>query len=288
MAKPELGENNANDILRLNVGGRTGIAVSRRTLTVFRKSMLAEQFSGRCDAMLDRDSDGNIFIDQDPDLFQTLLNFLRDKNNEGNNDRIKAIAPPCSHRFDLLLSYYGLLHEVYGFGWTFDPKQSMAYRDVLIEDNCVTSPNTTRTFVFAPEGHSRSIKAFTLKILSDDIKLEAGFWVNQPDGDYWKAESYGYTMEADFQNGVLMCHGNHCRRNIQPSIPKGSKIRFTATWDKGAVFSCQVLGSKGLKFDCQAQEGPGLESYAKAAMDYKIPYILLRGKVEISEVELEG
>jgi hypothetical protein len=51
------------DVLRFNVGGAR-IDVLRRTLTSVEGSMLAAKFSGRWDDSLEKDADGNFFIDQ--------------------------------------------------------------------------------------------------------------------------------------------------------------------------------------------------------------------------------
>ena len=48
---------NGSDVIHLNVGGSTNIAVLRRTLTHFENSMLASRFSGRWDDSMD----GNFF-----------------------------------------------------------------------------------------------------------------------------------------------------------------------------------------------------------------------------------
>ena len=57
--KPE----GCSEVLHLNVGGDL-TAVLRRTLTSVEGSMLASRFSGRWDNSLERDRDGNFFIDQ--------------------------------------------------------------------------------------------------------------------------------------------------------------------------------------------------------------------------------
>jgi hypothetical protein len=67
-----------SDVLHLNVGG-TCIAVLRRTLTSVEDSMLASRFSGRWDDSLEKDRDGNFFIDQPIELFLPMVNYLRAK-----------------------------------------------------------------------------------------------------------------------------------------------------------------------------------------------------------------
>eukprot|EP01052_Picozoa_sp_SAG31_P013546 SAG31_NODE_816_length_11865_cov_38.805116_13_plen_408_part_00 len=72
------------DVLPLNVGG-VKTWVSRRTLCLYEPSLLAAQFSGRWDDNVEKDADGNFFVDQPYELFKPLLDFLR----------AKAIATPA-------------------------------------------------------------------------------------------------------------------------------------------------------------------------------------------------
>lgn len=69
-----------NDILTLNVGGKSLVQTLRSTMTVVRGSVLAALFGGHWDTSLIRDNNGNIFVDQDPDIFLPLLNYLRVMN----------------------------------------------------------------------------------------------------------------------------------------------------------------------------------------------------------------
>ena len=77
------------DVLQLNVGG-TLTAVLRRTLTSVEGSMLASRFSGRWDDSLEKDKDGNFFIDQPIELFQPMIDYLRAKSCE------TALGPPVT------------------------------------------------------------------------------------------------------------------------------------------------------------------------------------------------
>ena len=61
-----------SDVLRLNIGGGARVDVLRRTLTQFEGSLLESKFSGRWDDSLEKDADGNFFIDQPARLFVPL------------------------------------------------------------------------------------------------------------------------------------------------------------------------------------------------------------------------
>jgi hypothetical protein len=78
-----------NDVLHLNVGG-TKMAVLRRTLTSIPGSMLASKFSGRWDESMERDREGNFFIDQPFPVFELMVNYLRAKACQTPN------APPLT------------------------------------------------------------------------------------------------------------------------------------------------------------------------------------------------
>ena len=81
------GDKADSDVLQLNIGGDK-LAVLRRTLTSVEGSMLASRFSGRWDESLEKDSDGNFFLDLDLELFKPMINYLRAKTCE------TPLAPP--------------------------------------------------------------------------------------------------------------------------------------------------------------------------------------------------
>jgi len=76
------------DVLRLNVGGDSSFATTRKTLTCLGHSRLAELFSGRWDSALPRDEAGRIFLDFDPVQFRALLDWLGDVCRTGPSAEI--------------------------------------------------------------------------------------------------------------------------------------------------------------------------------------------------------
>jgi len=107
------------DVLSLNVGG-TRIDVLRKTITQIEGSMLASRFSGRWDDGLDKDKDGNFFIDQPIRLFRPMMNYLRAKSSE-TAFSLPAKAPVFADNeekidFDRMVDYYGMTQGVYPVG----------------------------------------------------------------------------------------------------------------------------------------------------------------------------
>lgn len=110
---------NPSDVLRLNIGG-SRIDVLRRTLTSVEGSMLASRFSGQKDDSLEKDADGNFFIDQPMDLFLPLVDYLRAKACMTPLAR-PVKSPPFGDKdernnFSRMLEYYGMTLGVYPFG----------------------------------------------------------------------------------------------------------------------------------------------------------------------------
>ena len=112
---PSMGDD--NDWLHLNVGGNCSIAVMRRTLTQFEDSVLAAQFSGRWDDSMVKDRDGNICIDQDPEQFLLLINYLRLRTNNQSKHVPEKHLPEPTYSFCYMLEYYGLMPAVYPQRW---------------------------------------------------------------------------------------------------------------------------------------------------------------------------
>ncbi|GKY91198.1 hypothetical protein MPSEU_000092500 [Mayamaea pseudoterrestris] len=67
-----------SDVLSLNVGG-TKMEVLRRTLTSI-PSLLETKFSGQWDKNLPKDSKNRFLLEEEPEIFIALINYLRDHN----------------------------------------------------------------------------------------------------------------------------------------------------------------------------------------------------------------
>ncbi|KAF4532204.1 hypothetical protein B566_EDAN002267 [Ephemera danica] len=85
------------DIVHLNVGG-TRFSTSRQTLLCVPDSFFTSLLCGRISSV--RDEMGYIFIDRDPKLFSTILNYLRTRDIDFNNCDIQALRHEAE--------YYGL------------------------------------------------------------------------------------------------------------------------------------------------------------------------------------
>ena len=156
------GETTSSDVLHLNVGG-TKTTVLRRTLTAIPGSMLATRFSGRWDDSLEKDKDGDFFIDQDFSLFNLMLTYLRNRSN--GDDKYGLKSPELkdkTERFNFyrMVEYYGMTDGIY------PTKLIAAHPNDSLEmvGPKKLSTNKWATFALALDGHSRKIKTFEVTL----------------------------------------------------------------------------------------------------------------------------
>ncbi|CAE8691850.1 unnamed protein product, partial [Polarella glacialis] len=98
-----------NDVLTLNVGGKL-YTLKRETLLVCRGSFLAELFSGKWEHALQKDADGNPFLDIDPSIWDLILSWLRDRKIEAADRPAAQPAVPKEdlQHFQAAVDYLGL------------------------------------------------------------------------------------------------------------------------------------------------------------------------------------
>jgi hypothetical protein len=102
-----------NDIIELNVGGHK-LTTKRSTLCQVEGSLLASMFSGRWEDSLERDKDGAIFFDFNPQYFLVILDYLRAKKiaTPEHPAPLPKVPEDQSKSFNNLLEYLGLSDEI--------------------------------------------------------------------------------------------------------------------------------------------------------------------------------
>ena len=106
-------EPNGDEILEINVSGKAFIQCQRATLCQVPDSLLCSMFSSRWGGA--KDSEGRIFLDHDPELFEVIVNHLRFKRTEDPSNPIPLPEIPKSKvaHFCHLLEYFGLEASFY-------------------------------------------------------------------------------------------------------------------------------------------------------------------------------
>jgi len=203
---PSIGSD--NDVIQLNVGGQTNIAVLRNTLTQFEDSMLAAKFSGRWDDSMEKDRDGNIFVDEDPENFKMLLKFLRMrmKNNNQGGSVPERHRPKATYEFCSMLEYYNLMQGVYGQTWVGDKDaftcEEIAYGTVSLCSKTSDDSTPKLTTVVFPH------KSTGLKLNEFTVEFEKGAtgsvgWVEFNDNGADTATTH-INLTRSYPNGVFL------------------------------------------------------------------------------------
>lgn len=104
-----------DDIIEIDAGGKI-IRALRSTLTLAPDTMFTYMFSGRWEESLKRNSNGNIFLDHDPELIEIIVNYLRMKKIEDISmppGPLPKIPEGKTHEFNTILQYFGLTEFFY-------------------------------------------------------------------------------------------------------------------------------------------------------------------------------
>lgn len=167
------GDTAPSDILRLNVGGKIMVTL-RRTLTSIPGSMLASLFSGRWDDSIEKDDDGNFFIDQPFDLFEPMLDYLRNSSN--GTDLYKVRSPnfdnPKLTDFYRMLNYYGMTHGIYPT--RLEELRHGLQSNMEVESAWKVNAKEWTTFKVSMDGHSRCIKTYEV-VLGSVQRIQIGW-----------------------------------------------------------------------------------------------------------------
>jgi len=274
-----------SDVLHLNVGG-TLTAVLRRTLTSIEGSMLASRFSGRWDDSLEKDRDGNFFIDQPIELFQPMIDYLRARASE------TALAPPVtSPEFDNVRRLKDFVRMVEYFGMTpgIYPTELEMCRGEVSTAKISGHPrlgvvsSEYATFTLETRGHKRPIRSFSV-ILGDVEKIEIGlvrtnhFVKKLRKGEHKGVGAERYSFCLDCSQGGLLYEGSFTKLDGL-TTEKGTLIRCQ---DKGErwLVNGQVVASS-IALEDSFHLPPDLQQYSL------IPAFSGKGSWQVCEVELD-
>ena len=166
----------SDDIIYLNIGGQK-VTTKRSTLCQVEGSWLASMFSGRWEYGLERDKDGYVFLDFNPQYFGLILDYLRAKKIETleNSAPIPEVAPEHMKNFYNLVRYLGLEEEL-------KPKYVFKFHSagVAIEENghvIVAKPSRGRAYVLSDHICEDKVTRWKLKLESfrrDCFKMFVG------------------------------------------------------------------------------------------------------------------
>ena len=102
-----------DDIISLNVGGQK-FTTTRSTLCQVEGSLLSTMFSGRWEDGLQRDQDGAVFFDFNPQYIGYILEYLRTKKiaTPEKPAKLPKVSTDDWQNFTTLVEYLGLAEEI--------------------------------------------------------------------------------------------------------------------------------------------------------------------------------
>jgi hypothetical protein len=240
-----------NDVIHINIGGQTVMAIQRKILTSVEGSLLASIFSGRWDESIPKDKGGNFLIDFPFDLLLPMIDYLRMKTIETSHDII--LSPSVDdfggrskkfNEFILLMEYYGMTHGIFPTEikqfvgpCTQTPIQSWHPHSFHI---CTSKMSS---FALVGHRHSRKVKAFDVTL--GKVETVRIGW----------ARGYGRSIQTQFQETSPFGNGGHgiclevlpivsCRLLAFPVCNKDRQSIPDSTVENGAVIRCQLARDK--------------------------------------------
>lgn len=281
---PSMGSD--NDVIQLNVGGRTNIAVLRSLLTQFEDSMLAAKFSGRWDDSMEKDRDGNVFVDQDADSFMVLISYLRIRMNNQLKKVSNIHRPIPTYKFCTMLEYYNLLPGVYPQTWVGDESlfvcEEIGYGTVAL-----TSKEGEHASVVHPYNSMRTPKVIAFTVEFDKGTCGAVGWLSCKDEGHSSTIPGTYTFDATLSSSLFL---NIAERKVfgpnDAVLEENMRLNHTESTTKSI---CQRSGNSDQK-DFSIEVGDNAKVAANISDCYKnparvLPMIYFSGKVTVSGIK---
>lgn len=279
---PSMGSD--NDVIQLNVGGRTHIAVLRSLLTQFEGSMLAAKFSGRWDDSMEKDRDGNIFLDQDPDNFMILIDYLRMRMNNQLKQVLVKHRPKPTYKLCAMLEYYNLMPGVYSQTWVggeqFDCEE-IGYGIVTL-----SSKEGEKATVLHPAGTHRCL--MSPEVLEFTVEFDKGTsgavgWI--PCIDRGKDTESNCSFDAVEGNSLFL--NIEARTIFGPAKVLEQNMRINHT-DSSTKVICQrsTMNNKQMESSIEVGDNAKVTANIPYYDNYSfLPVIQFTGKVTVSGIK---
>ena len=202
-----------NDIIHLNVGGHK-LTTKRSTLCQVEGSLLASMFSGRWEDSLERDQDGAIFFDFNPQYFVVILDYLRAKKiaTPEHPASLPKVAEDQAESFNNLLAYLGLSDEIVPAEKVPSEKFNQHSSNVVTLQEggtvAVHGPNYGHSYVLGENVYEQGIARFKLKV--ESFKNNYWMFVGVVKADVVPPNNNPYSWPGSY-GWIFGQHGQVCK-----------------------------------------------------------------------------
>eukprot|EP00574_Skeletonema_japonicum_P013878 CAMPEP_0201716398 /NCGR_PEP_ID=MMETSP0593-20130828/2375_1 /ASSEMBLY_ACC=CAM_ASM_000672 /TAXON_ID=267983 /ORGANISM="Skeletonema japonicum, Strain CCMP2506" /LENGTH=336 /DNA_ID=CAMNT_0048206189 /DNA_START=1051 /DNA_END=2061 /DNA_ORIENTATION=+ len=277
---PSMG--NDNDVIQLNVGGRTNIAVLRSLLTQFEGSMLAAKFSGRWDDSMEKDRDGNIFVDQDPDNFMILIDYLRMRMNNQLKHVLVNHRPNPTYKLCTMLEYYNLMPGVYSQTWVGGEQfvcEEIAYGTVTL-----SSQEGERATVLHPSGEYRNMSPQVLEFAVEFDKGASGAvgWIRCKDEG--KDSKVTCSFNEALANALFLNIEERIIFGPEAALDQNMRINHNESSTKVICKRSGIEGEMELSIEV-LEDAKAVANLPKSCQYDLLPVIQFMGKVTVSGIK---
>ena len=232
-----------NDIIHLNVGGHK-LTTKRSTLCQVEGSLLASMFSGRWEDSLERDQDGAIFFDFNPQYFVVILDYLRAKKiaTPENPAPLPKVAEDQAKNFNNLLEYLGLSEIVPAEKVPSEKFNQHSSNVVTLQEGGTVAahgPNYGHSYVLGENIYQQGIVRLKMNLES----FKDNYWVlvgivkadvvPPNNNSYSWRGSYGWALG---QHGEVWKDGSHSIDNALKNLTKqGDTVELVLDCDAGKL-----------------------------------------------------
>lgn len=289
---PCMGE--PSDVLRLNVGG-TRIDVLRRTLMSVEGSMLAAKFSGRWDDSLEKDSDGNFFIDQPIELFLPVIDYLRSRacSTPGapsvDSPKFKQ---PVMNRFVRMVKYYDMELGIYPYALFNATNTSLLVSEH--PDYKLQADDWSHFLLLPLDGNAcTKVKSFEVT-LGKFTRAHVG-WIDKNFINNLSADEKG--VGYVFPSIAVDCgRTGICAFEPPPPGTRGTRtenfvaIDQSTKIDEGTSIRCEDKGNKWYidgKLVASSSGDDGVARIDVPTLSNIVPCVSIKGSLRVSNIELE-
>ena len=244
-----------NDIINLNVGGKK-ITTKRSTLCQVSGSLLASMFSGRWETSLERDEDGRIFFDFNPQYFVLILDYLRAKRvaTPENPAPLPKVPDDQAKNFNNLIEYLGLSDEIVPSPIAPPEKFNLHSTGVTLQEDgkvAVHDATTAYKYVLGDNVYHQGIVRRKLKI--ESFQNNNWMWVGMVKGDVVPQNDLSYAWPGSYgcslgNIGEVWKNGS-CRYNTLNNLTKqGDTVELVLDCD-AAKLSLHLTTGQQFHFD---------------------------------------